>query len=351
MDTVRLKRWVTSKKWGRALGVILKRKKYKDEIFRQLKERLDDEPSKWQVNWCYHDYLRFHFKYGGNIDTDYFGTQLYKKSDFVRNESFATQVRFPWRDSVQERVVCSKFQDKREFYRNFSEYLGRDWMIVDENTAKEEILQFLQNKEGVFAKIPVSCGGKDVHYFHTQTDAEKKEIFNFCKNGPVVLENSIEECEELHCFSNYTAVNTLRIITIVDSNGNPHIAAAILRIGRDGSAVDNYSSGGMSALVDIDTGIVYTQATNKKGKTYIVHPDSGKQIVGFIIPEWEKYKEFAVLLAKKYPTMRYVGWDIVKDKQGRMCVIEGNKDAGADYVEAGLLYGLLPHYNKLLNMN
>ena len=33
--------------------------------------------------------------------------------------------------------------------------------------------------------------------------------------------------------------------------------------------------------------IVYTQATNKKGQTYIVHPDSSKQIVGFVIPQWD----------------------------------------------------------------
>lgn len=330
--------------------MLLSAGRIKQEIKDELVERLETAPTESQINWCFWDYVHFRRKYKGNLHTDYFGTQLYKKSDFVRNESFATRVRSTWRDSVQERSIWPVFQDKREFYKSFSEYLGRDWIIVGENTAEEEVLHFLQNKEGVFVKTPVSCGGKDVHYFSSQTDAEKKRIFDFCKNGSVILEHRIEQCEELHCFSNYTSVNTLRIITIIDSSGNPRIAAAVFRIGRDGSAVDNYSSGGMSALVDIDTGIVYTQATNKKGKTYILHPDSGKQIVGFVIPEWERYKEFAVLLAKRYPTMRYVGWDIVKDKQGKMCVIEGNKDAGADYVETGLLYGLLPHYNKLLNM-
>lgn len=58
----------------------------------------------------------------------------------------------------------------------------------------------------------------------------------------------------------------------------------------------------------------------------ILHPDTGKQIIGYQIPDWSGYKNFVCELAGKIPGMRYVGWDIIKDADGNFCVIEGNKD-------------------------
>ena len=116
------------------------------------------------------------------------------------------------------------------------------------------------------------------------------------------------------------------------------------------SDIDNFSSGGMAAPIDIETGIIFAPATDKKGQEFIIHPSSKKQIVGFKTPDWEKYKKFAIKLAMKFPEMRYVGWDIIKTKDNEFIVIEGNKDAGPDCLETGLLYGLLPIYDKILKL-
>ncbi len=107
--------------------------------------------------------------------------------------------------------------------------------------------------------------------------------------------------------------------------------------------------GGILAYIDVETGVVCSPASDKAGKEYLFHPDSHKQIIGYRIPGWENYKNFALRLAGKYPTMRYVGWDIIMDAEGQYVVIEGNKDAGAQ-MESKLLYGLLPYYNKILKM-
>lgn len=353
MDLTGFKRCIKNSAGGGyflAVQTLLLRKKIKSEIREELSTRLDCSPSKRLVSWCFWDYVHFRRKFRGDLHTDYFGTQLYRKSDFIRMESFATHVRFIWRDAINDRSLWKIFDNKSRLYPAFEKYLNRSWLYMDEKVSLDKFLRYLDGKKTVFAKIPESCGGKGVHLVDVDTDDRKRKLFEQCRRTPMIVEEPVRQCEELHAFSNYTAVNTLRIITIVDKGGNSHVAAAVLRIGREGSGVDNYSSGGMSALVDVDTGIVCTQATDKKGKNYIVHPDSGKQIVGFVIPGWERYKDFALELAKEYPTMRYVGWDIVKDRQGRMCMIEGNREAGADYIETGLLYGLLPHYDRLLNM-
>ena len=74
------------------------------------------------------------------------------------------------------------------------------------------------------------------------------------------------------------------------------------------------------------------------------------QLIGFRIPEWEKYKQFAIELAKQDLGMRYVGWDIIMDKNGNCCMIEGNEGAGfaAQEVPIGNI-GLKYYYLALLN--
>lgn len=136
---------------------------------------------------------------------------------------------------------------------------------------------------------------------------------------------------------------------MVDKNGDVHIANALLRIGGGKSDVDNFSSGGMAAHIDVNSGVIITAAMNGRGEEFVFHPVTGKQIVGYQIPEWERYKEFAISLAKRFPGMRYVGWDIVKTDCDEMCVIEGNKDAGFGAQEGRLLYGLRPIYDRILN--
>lgn len=340
---------VAGTRLGGVLAVLVKYPVYQNRIRCELTDRLPAAPTKKQIRWCFWDYVGFRWKYKGSLDVDYFGTQLYRKSDFVRSESFATNIRFVWRDTVQDSKHWNVFVDKREFYTAFSEYLHRDWKVMDADTTYDEYLAFVNDKQAVFTKTPVSCGGKDVHYWVLDNEQKRRDLFDFLQNGTQILEGSVAQCEKLHSFSAYS-VNTLRIITIIDESGMPHVARATFRMGRADSAVDNYSSGGIGAPVDVDTGVIFQPAIDKKGQEYIFHPDSKKQIVGFKIPDWDGYKDFAKKLAMKFPGMRYVGWDIVKDANGNYVVIEGNKDAGADVMEAGLMHGLLPIYNGFLHM-
>lgn len=317
-------------------------------IRENLKKQLDYAPSKRQLRYCYRDYYWFRVKFMGSMD-DFFKSQMYRKSDFVREESLSRYIRFPWRDRLQNLDDWHIFTDKRDFYKAFSEYLNRDWMIVDQDTQEEEYFAFLlRNDYQVFMKEPKGCGGKQVTYCNLDSKEKCDKLFNMCKKQCCILEGKLTQCEEIYSFSN-SAVNTMRIITLIDKNGLPHIANALLRLGKTGAMIDNYSSGGIGAHIDVNSGIVDTCGMDGNGRKYIVHPDTGKQIVGFRIPDWEGYKKFACKLAKKFPGMRYVGWDIIKDAEGRFCVIEGNKDAGADVQECMMMEGLIPKYESILN--
>lgn len=329
-------------------GGVLHYKRNSRIIRENLKKQLDYIPSNRQLRRCYWDYYMFRVKFMGSMD-DFFKSQMYRKSDFVREESLSRYIRFPWRDHLQNVDDWHVFTDKRDFYQAFDEYLHRDWMLVDKDTREEDYFAFLEkNNYQVFAKEPLGCGGKQVGYYDLDSREKCEKLFRMCEKNCHILEGRLTQCEEIHSFSK-GAVNTLRIITLIDKNGNPHVANALLRLGKADAMIDNYSSGGIGAHVDVDSGIIDSCGMDGNGRKYIVHPDTGKQIVGYHIPDWDGYKEFACRLAGKYPGMRYVGWDIIKNADGKFCVIEGNKDAGADVQECMLMEGLLPKYEAILN--
>src|SRR5699024_11788433 len=102
------------------------------------------------------------------------------------------------------------------------------------------------------------------------------------------------------------AINTVRIVTIVDDDRTPHIICAYFRIG-NGKYVDNFNSGGMVAPVNEETGEVMDKAIDKKKNLYAYHPATNAQIKGFIFPHWDKALKLVKEASKVVKEMRYIG--------------------------------------------
>lgn len=139
--------------------------------------------------------------------------------------------------------------------------------------------------------------------------------------GPFLLEEIVNNHHSIkNIFPN--ALSTVRMPTIRTKKGT-EIFASVIRFGRGGQVVDNVASGGITAFIDMNSGIVETPGYDKKGNKYIVHPDTGASIVGFKIPMWESAKIFAKELSEVIPSNRYVGWDLALTEVGWV-MIEGN---------------------------
>lgn len=123
-------------------------------------------------------------------------------------------------------------------------------------------------------------------------------------------------------------VNTLRVLTIQDDAGRAFIARAILRIGCPQSEpTDNWSRGGLSAAVDLDTGEVGRAASYPAGSSAVTwhsrHPDSGARISGITVPNWHGIARRIRELADSLPFLPYVGWDVLPTEEG-FKILEGN---------------------------
>lgn len=125
------------------------------------------------------------------------------------------------------------------------------------------------------------------------------------------------------------AINSIRIVVMRDPKSNePFIATAVHKFGSDKTKpADNVRLGGMTALVNLETGILqkpaYHENNNKKISWLDKHPDTGEKIEGVSIPNWQQVKKSIITLTKEFPFLNYVGWDVVVTNDD-IKVIEGN---------------------------
>jgi len=171
--------------------------------------------------------------------------------------------------------------------------------------------------------------------------------FEFPSRGGAVM--LLERAVEQHAFwqaLSPTSVNTLRVLTMwTPGDPAPFIARAVQRVGTQATLpTDNWSGGGINALVDLETGVLGPGRVNpyksgREDRPYTHHPETGAQIQGAVLPDWPALADGALAAARCLPHAPYIGWDIAVDVTGAPVVIEGNKNSDMDLlqVHGGLL--------------
>lgn len=127
------------------------------------------------------------------------------------------------------------------------------------------------------------------------------------------------------------SLNTIRILTMIDPTTNePFIAMAVQRFGvAKSGVVDNFTSGGISADIDLDSGLIGKGATYPLTSSlawYSVHPDTDVQFSGVEVPLWSEIKQYILNLAREYYYIPYIGWDVVPCDDC-FYILEGNSNS------------------------
>lgn len=139
-----------------------------------------------------------------------------------------------------------------------------------------------------------------------------------------VLQEAIEQHPFLGQFSK-TSTNTMRVMTYRSlCDDQIHIFAACLRIGKNGSFVDNLFAGGCFVPINIETGKlgknIYNKYWQKETEINGVNFDKSD----FILPFWDEVKIFAEGMAKQVMHARLIAHDIIVDSKGFPRMIEYN---------------------------
>ena len=173
--------------------------------------------------------------------------------------------------------------------------------------------------------VKPACGGmgRDVLVLHRVEKGYEsldgrvftdRQLADLMSREPYIVQERVIQCEGLNRINPFT-VNTCRLVTFVDGEGEPHIHLAALRTGRKGHNTDNAHTGGVSCVIDVGTGTLGMGKSLEGQPSYQVHPDSGFDLTGQVVPDWESAKSLALSAARVCP-LGAVGWDIVLSDRG-----------------------------------
>ena len=208
--------------------------------------------------------------------------------------------------------------NKEETLHYFSDFIQRDWCGQRYHNTESDFLKFANAHEKAIVKPPEGFGGVGVHIIDTCRD-NPGWLFQYCKDNHLMVEALIEQNEKLNLL-NPSSVNTIRVLVL-----DGEIIGATVRIGAGKAIVDNAHSGGFFAAIDIQSGIVISQAMNYRDEHYFARPDTGVVIPGFRIPFWDDCKDFVILASKTMTELKLLGFDIAITPNGPTLVEVNSK--------------------------
>ncbi len=223
---------------------------------------------------------------------------------------------------------------------------GRFHLFDSPQTAPAGAVLDLCGREGALVIKPiVGTRGEGVHIFRREADA-------WMLNGRAVASSELSmrlsgledylvtEFVRQHEYARRiyaSSTNTIRILTLWDEEDpSPFAAAAVHRFGTiDSSPMDNWTLGGLSAKVDLETGRLGKAVSYPKGgkvRSFEKHPETCSRIEQIQVPHWEAIRTGIIEMARALPFAPYIGWDIVVTAEG-FKVIEGNNTPGINLMQ------------------
>jgi len=268
------------------------------------------------------DMIFCNLAYGATPD-DYLYFDFEKRSTLGRNSFITNRMRDRYCRQLNNLQEGRIFLDKYKSYQIFQQYYGREAIKIDSEDDFSAFEKFAA-RHGKFVKKPVtSSQGRGVEFIDTVVSSLSLEkIFRkIVKEGRCILEEPIKQAGSMSKLHSHS-VNTIRCTTIKTNEG-VEVFYPFLKVGRNGSFIDNGGAGGILAGIDPDTGVVYTTGVDEVGERFILHPDTKVTLPGYQIPRWEELIALAKKLALIVPAVKYVGWDLALAEDGWI-MVEGN---------------------------
>lgn len=213
------------------------------------------------------------------------------------------------------------FYDKYEFSKVFKDYYGRKCIKTDGITI-EKYCEFVKGQNKIIFKPLLGGQGKGIEIIDIENPVQSYKKIETLHSG--VLEtwiNQHDDLNSLYCES----INPIRVTTVFDGN-KCHLLAATLTIGRN-TRFANASQNSLFALVNVNNGLVYTDACDYDLNLYKEHPQTKVKFKGFQIPYWDEVIDMLSKASSLVPQVGYIGWDVAITDNGPI-IIEGNNDPG-----------------------
>lgn len=269
------------------------------------------------------------FVYGAS-DEDFLTMEFYRKNRREKKRwlTSAKNNRYLYK-TVYTDEACKTFDHKEYFDKKFKHLMKHDFLVCKESS-EDEIKHFIEKYGDVIVKpAGGACGVGIYKVKHNDKDAIEGLLKKVSSGENLIIEQLIVQHPDM-ALVNPASVNTIRVITMIDSAGEVQVINAVAKFGASESCVSNTLSGGVQCHINLETGVLDSLGLDETGSSYFRHPVTNVILPGYQLPNWDGVLSFANQLARVMPEGRYIGWDIVLLKDG-YDVIEGNLHPCQDY--------------------
>mgnify|MGYP005842986211 CR=1 FL=1 len=263
------------------------------------------------------------FRYNVGI-IDYFNFRFFELDAAGREKYAGTGFMYEFHRNMNPVDKRGVLHDKLQFLDAYAPFIRHAHCVlrdVEENSGRFRKVLASTNERIVLKDAMGQCGwGVDV--VDSAMDRESL-LKRMRERGYNLVEAYVQQHPSLAEISP-SGLNTVRMVTILDDKDQVHILGAILRMSVN-SFVDNIAMGNLAAPIDIETGVLQSEAVYKDITKAPVaqHPVTGKQIVGFEVPHWSAVLEMTKKAALHDRSNRSIGWDVAITENGPS-LIEGN---------------------------
>ena len=301
------------------------REEYRDVVL-PFWERYNIRPDKrWYDLYCAFD---------DHYDPRYIPEDLYWQRIYPALNR--TDFRHAYTDKCFYGQLFPYLKQPRTILRNSSHsFYNGDGTIISAYQAKE----LLEQEPRFVIKPSINTGeGVGVYFFDERDPGapERQHLLNQYYTDYIVQEDMRQhpQLAEFHPDS----LNTIRIISLL-YQGEVHITSTILRMGVDGSRVDNFSAGGIACPIEVD-GRLAPRALSGSSEWLSSHP-GGAAFSGRNIPSYPRILAALRQAHKDVPHLRLIGWDFSVDVTGEPVLVEYNGAPGLNQRSCGPMFGNL----------
>jgi hypothetical protein len=146
-----------------------------------------------------------------------------------------------------------------------------------------------------------------------------------------VVQERLSNHPEILRLTATTGLQTLRLVTLVDSDGQIHMTDGALKLILGDQVIDNLrhgTTGNIFAPLGILRGqLTEAMAPSPDGVGWVClrkHPVTGLELPGFQLPDWTATLDLVARCARLFLPLRTIGWDIALTPRGPI-VIEANR--------------------------
>lgn len=272
--------------------------------------------------------------YGNNISEEFY-YHFDKLTHEEKKEYITFRERYDYIFHLNKKEDVPLLKGKYKAYELLSDHYFRDVAIIRDINDFDIFNEFVE-KHPIFVVKPSDLAlGIGVHKEDISKYSSKEELFNKILNegidnqskykwggaASIVLEELIQQDESLAAFHRQS-VNVIRITTVY-LDDEVHLFWPWLKVGVGGDFLASCAQNGLGACIDGETGVICTDAFVEDGTSTKNHPESHIVFKGFQIPQWKELVKLVTMLAKRFPTLRYLGWDMALTPKG-WCIVEVN---------------------------